>query len=314
MATILSLSFLVLYITSYSIGFSAYILAFLYYRLERIMWLKYYLFFLALFSMLFFIRTLKIYKLPHISFFGYSEILNSLVIFSIIIVIAFMIYIIPASLFNFLKVKWALKEKTIFMSISILYFLIGILGILVSSKWYILSIALFYIFTIAIFFIGLKNYKSIEEKTAKSILKFLSLISLIIMTLSSLLFLYWSKTQQSSIINTVDIIFVLLYFWFNTAMLSYFIWYFLNTFKKISLKKEKANIHIDSLEETAINFLTKREKEISKLLLEGKSNKDVSLTLNIALNTVNNHVANIYEKLDIKNRVEFVNKITKSIN
>lgn len=314
MATILSLFFLVLYITSYSIGFSTYILAFLYYRLERVMWLKYYLFFLALFSMLFFIRMLKIYNLLNIPLFAYSEILSSLVLFSITIVIAFMIYIIPASLFTFLKVKWVLKEKTIFMSISIFYFLVGVLGILVNSKWHILSVALFYISIITIFFIGFRNYKNIEEKTVKSILKFLSLISLVIMTLSSLLFLYWSKIEQNSIVSTVDILFVLLYFWFNTTMLSYFIWYFLNTFEKISLKKEKANIHIDSLEETAINFLTRREKEISKLLLEGKSNKDVSLILNIALNTVNNHVANIYEKLDIKNRVEFVNKITKSIN
>ena len=312
MITILSFSFLILHTISYSIGFSTFIFAFLYYRLERVMWLKYYLFFLALFSLLFFIRTLKIYTVFNTNIFIYSEILNSLVLFSMTVIMALMIYIIPVFLFNFLKIKWAVKENMIFIFTSILYFLIGILGILVNYKWYLLSVVLFSISIIAIFFIGFKNYRNISDKTSKTILKLLSLMSFVIMSLALLFFLYDFKAEKNAVINTVDILFVLLYFWFNTVMLSYFIWYFLNTFKMISFKKEKVNM--DGLEKTGMSFLTKREKEISKLLLEGKNNKNVSLILNISLNTVNNHVANIYEKLDVKNRVEFVNKITKSIN
>ncbi len=312
MTTILSLSFLILYIISYSIGFSTFIFAFLYYRQERVMWLKYYLFFLALFSLLFFIRTLKIYTIFSTHFFVYSEILNSLIIFYMTVIMALMIYIIPLFLFNFLKIKWAVKENMVFIFSSIFYFLIGILGILVNYNFYILSVVLFSISIILIFFIGFKNYRNITDKTSKLLLKILSLISFLTITLALLFFLYKSKAERNSIINKVDILFVLLYFWFNTVMLGYFLWYFLNTLKIISVKKEKINI--DSLEEVGMSFLTKREKEISKLLLEGKNNKNVSLILNISLNTVNNHVANIYEKLNVKNRVEFVNKITKGMN
>ncbi|WP_300703765.1 response regulator transcription factor, partial [uncultured Brachyspira sp.] len=57
--------------------------------------------------------------------------------------------------------------------------------------------------------------------------------------------------------------------------------------------------------------LTKREREILSYLLDGKTNKEVSLILDISLNTVNNHVANIYEKSGVKNRVELVNKFSK---
>lgn len=64
-------------------------------------------------------------------------------------------------------------------------------------------------------------------------------------------------------------------------------------------------------ENKEIKLLTNREKEISNYLLQGKTNKEISLILNISLNTVNNHVANIYDKVNVKNRVEFVNKITK---
>ena len=62
--------------------------------------------------------------------------------------------------------------------------------------------------------------------------------------------------------------------------------------------------------ENSVN-LTKREREILSYLLDGKTNKEVSLILDISLNTVNNHVANIYEKSGVKNRVELVNKFTK---
>ena len=311
MTTILSLSFLILYIISYSIGFSTFIFAFLYYRQERVMWLKYYLFFLALFSLLFFIRTLKIYTVFNTPFFVYSEILNSLALFSMIVIMALMIYIIPAFLFNFLKIKWAVKENIIFIFISIFYFLIGILGILINYKFYILSVILFSISIVIIFFIGFKNYRNISDKTSKLLLKLLSIMSFITIALALLFFLYDPRIE-SNFINTVDILFVLLYFWFNTVMLGYFLWYFLKILKMTSLKKE--SVDINNLEATAMSFLTKREKEISKLLLEGKNNKNVSLILDISLNTVNNHVANIYEKLDVKNRVEFVNKLTKGTN
>ena len=64
------------------------------------------------------------------------------------------------------------------------------------------------------------------------------------------------------------------------------------------------------LKEEIIN-LTKREKQILSYLLSGKTNKEVALILDISLNTVNNHVANIYDKSGVKNRVELVNKFSK---
>jgi DNA-binding NarL/FixJ family response regulator len=54
--------------------------------------------------------------------------------------------------------------------------------------------------------------------------------------------------------------------------------------------------------------LTKREEEIVTLLAEGKMYKEVSLMLGIAMETTKKHIRNIYDKLDVQNRTEAVNK------
>ena len=50
--------------------------------------------------------------------------------------------------------------------------------------------------------------------------------------------------------------------------------------------------------------LTRREREIIKLISEGFSNKEIAQQLNIATFTVKSHVHNILEKLDLRSRLE----------
>jgi DNA-binding NarL/FixJ family response regulator len=50
--------------------------------------------------------------------------------------------------------------------------------------------------------------------------------------------------------------------------------------------------------------LTRREREIAKLIAKGFSNKQIARTLDIQLSTVKNHVHRILEKLDVSSRGE----------
>lgn len=50
-----------------------------------------------------------------------------------------------------------------------------------------------------------------------------------------------------------------------------------------------------------VMLLSKREKEIIKLIVEGKSSQDISDLLFISIHTVNNHRKNITNKLEINN-------------
>jgi len=60
---------------------------------------------------------------------------------------------------------------------------------------------------------------------------------------------------------------------------------------------------IDRGEEEVAVRLTKREIEVLCLVIEGKSSKDVAVALCVSKRTVDFHLAHIYEKLQVSNRV-----------
>ncbi len=55
--------------------------------------------------------------------------------------------------------------------------------------------------------------------------------------------------------------------------------------------------------------LTRREQEVCDLLERGLSSKDIGLALNMSRRTAEDHRANIFKKLGVKNAVELVRKI-----
>jgi DNA-binding NarL/FixJ family response regulator len=59
-------------------------------------------------------------------------------------------------------------------------------------------------------------------------------------------------------------------------------------------------------ERAKINELTKREKEILKLVVEGLTNKEIADSLNISIRTVDSHKNNMMNKLELKSTVELV--------
>ena len=50
--------------------------------------------------------------------------------------------------------------------------------------------------------------------------------------------------------------------------------------------------------------LTERETEVLRLLAQGKSNKEIARTLNIAEQTVKSHVSHVLDKLDVPSRTQ----------
>ena len=54
--------------------------------------------------------------------------------------------------------------------------------------------------------------------------------------------------------------------------------------------------------------LSPRECEILALLASGRSNKELARSLGISPNTIKTHVARVYEKLEVQNRVQAIEK------
>jgi len=56
--------------------------------------------------------------------------------------------------------------------------------------------------------------------------------------------------------------------------------------------------------------LTKREIEVLSLVLEGKSSREVAAALFCSKRTIDFHLARIYEKLQVSNRVQAMRRAT----
>jgi DNA-binding CsgD family transcriptional regulator len=61
------------------------------------------------------------------------------------------------------------------------------------------------------------------------------------------------------------------------------------------------------------NGLSPREREVVKLLLEGKSNKQIATSLHITDHTVEFHLKNIYSKCQVSSRTELIIKLGNSV-
>lgn len=61
------------------------------------------------------------------------------------------------------------------------------------------------------------------------------------------------------------------------------------------------------------NVLSNREQEVVKLLMEGKSNKQIALSLHITDHTVEFHLKNIYSKYKVSSRMELMIKLRNSV-
>lgn len=61
------------------------------------------------------------------------------------------------------------------------------------------------------------------------------------------------------------------------------------------------------------NFnISPRETDVLELLLKGKTNKQIGETLFISITTVRTHISHIFEKTEVKSRMELVSKILSS--
>jgi DNA-binding NarL/FixJ family response regulator len=60
----------------------------------------------------------------------------------------------------------------------------------------------------------------------------------------------------------------------------------------------------ESAKSIIFSTLTVREIEITRLIVQGKSNPEIAQSLFISESTVKNHISNILHKLEMKDRVE----------
>lgn len=59
------------------------------------------------------------------------------------------------------------------------------------------------------------------------------------------------------------------------------------------------------------SFLTKRERQIFRLLIQNQSTQDIASTLDISEKTVRNHISNVIQKMNVKGRTQAIIELIK---
>lgn len=147
----------------------------------------------------------------------------------------------------------------------------------------------------------LYNRNSIENKLVKSAVFTFSIISFTTVPLLvlSALFISW-RSLAFSIIET-----------------AYYIMHLVFMFIAIEKAEEDEKNHKKregepTYEDFAEFKITEREFEVIKLIKKGMTNKEIGYELKISVNTVSNHIANIFQKTGVKSRIDLLNVLQEA--
>jgi DNA-binding CsgD family transcriptional regulator len=138
-----------------------------------------------------------------------------------------------------------------------------------------------------------------DGKKQKATLTF-AYLNLAVFCLSFLLFLLTKENSE------LAAIYLLVFFSRNIPPLLYWRAYLKRHFIAPVLQKTGPLTMKHFFDEFKIS---RREEEVIQLLSEGKSNKEISEALFVSLQTVKDHIYRIYQKTDVKNRVQLINLI-----
>jgi DNA-binding CsgD family transcriptional regulator len=216
------------------------------------------------------------------------------------------------SLFDLSRIKTymiiSLSFTFILCIISMIFYQIKkdyIYQILIFYSPLSLGLLIFIVFILYYFF-KLKQYKE-KQKTY-----FLISVFLFMTTQIPISIIKWSINQDNNHIFLFAAVPIMILF--EIGLINNF----KNTERKIrSLEREIAKLENDKSFELVFNnkcdnsSMTDREKQITRLLIEGKEAKEISNELDIAYNTVRNFKQKIYFKLNVKNTIELLNAFIK---
>jgi DNA-binding CsgD family transcriptional regulator len=142
--------------------------------------------------------------------------------------------------------------------------------------------------------------KKIKDLNRRKAVQFFAYLYLIVFSASIIVLLY--ATQNSELTAVYLLVFLSgniapVLYW-KAYLSKHFISPILQTTGTLAMKQFLAE-----------HKISKREEEVIQLLCEGKTNKEISDTLFISLQTVKDHVYRIFQKTDVKNRVQLINLI-----
>ncbi len=210
--------------------------------------------------------------------------------------LSFVIVFLPYFLSWVIAKPWRHVQMMRFIPLALAYFGLGLASLIVDNATFdfwvkfgqTIIFLLMYVYCIVTLWVNLKN---IEDKSSRSVALSINIVSLALIPLSilSLFFKTVSDFSYAIYILAFSII-ILVYHYIRFG----------------EDKKEEETRPVLSLESLAKYRISEREFTVIQLICEGLTNKEIAQELSISVNTVNNHVANIFSKMEVRSRIDLL--------
>ena len=212
---------------------------------------------------------------------------------------SFVIVFLPFFLSWVIARPWRKLETLWFTPPAMAYFGLGMASLIVRSEsfgfWVRTAQTLIflgmYVYCIVTLWVNLKN---IEDHSSRGVALSINIVSLALIPLSVLsLYVDWIADFSYPIYVLAFSIIIMVYNYIRFGL-------------DRQASERKTELDLESLSRYKIS---EREFEVIRLICEGCTNKEIAAQLGISVNTVNNHVANIFSKMGVRSRIDLLKAV-----
>lgn len=218
---------------------------------------------------------------------------------------AFLLSFVPYFTTWIIAHPWRNPYKTIFFICSLVFVGVSIADLVFDSV--ILSRLSFLICLFVIAFclvVMLHNRKGIEDRDVRHMILTIVIVGLSLLPfIMASFFVDYIRSITSQVIILAYSIVILVFLFISISRK-------LSEEKEIVDKEEEKN---GSAVDLSIYHITEREEEIIELICEGNTNKEIAQKLSLSVNTVSNHITNIFDKTGVRSRIDLLNLVRRGI-
>ncbi|MFB0565605.1 MAG: response regulator transcription factor [Candidatus Aminicenantaceae bacterium] len=142
--------------------------------------------------------------------------------------------------------------------------------------------------------------KRVQDGNKHKAIQIFAFLNISVYCVSIIFFIFANRN------NTLDVFYPLVFFSANILPVLYWRTYLKKHFIAPILQKTDTLTMRQFFDEYKIS---KREEEVIRQICEGKTNKEIGDALFISLQTVKDHIYRIFQKTDVKNRIQLINLI-----
>lgn len=286
---------ILLYMFAFATGCMTLVLSVVFHLRESYEWTKYFIVFHASLLLVMVLQVLKVFVDV---FLGNTvALVTGIVIQSLLAAnVSFLIAFVPYFTTWIIAQPWRNPFRFLFYVFAASYMALSILDLVFPGTWVFQS-SMMLVFVGTLFFciaVIIKNLKTITQHDVRTVSKAIIILSFVMIPLLAI----------SMIFPQVRYISYPIYFMaFSIIILVYLFIYF--------HRMPHAPVHELTYERVARYHITEREFSVVTLIKDGLTNKEIAAKLDISVNTVNNHVANIFAKTKVRSRIDLLNVLNE---